>query len=154
MRKGLARNARLRIEGTRNLVAAAKAANVKRMIAQSIAFIYAPGPGARVETDPMKAAEGATALPSTRFCALEEAALSMPEGLVLRYGYLYGPGTWSNDKVRVRRRCMSTARRGPRCSRSRAARPASTMSPKTTALCRARRPSGRSASMPGFACRS
>ena len=36
--EGLARNARLRIEGTRNLVAAARAANVKRMIAQSIAF--------------------------------------------------------------------------------------------------------------------
>ena len=38
------KNARLRIEGTRNLMAAAKAADVHRVVAQSIAFIYAPGP--------------------------------------------------------------------------------------------------------------
>ena len=38
------KNARLRIEGTRNLMAAAKAAGVRRVVAQSIAFIYAPGP--------------------------------------------------------------------------------------------------------------
>src|ERR1700742_2372012 len=37
------KNSRLRIEGTRNLMAAAQAANVRRVIAQSIAFIYAPG---------------------------------------------------------------------------------------------------------------
>lgn len=38
--EGLARNARLRIEGTRNLADAAKAARVRRMITQSIAFVY------------------------------------------------------------------------------------------------------------------
>ena len=38
------KNSRLRIEGTRNLMAAAKAAGVRRVVAQSIAFIYAPGP--------------------------------------------------------------------------------------------------------------
>ena len=44
--EGLERNARLRIEGTRNLVAAAQAPPAcARMIAQSIAFIYAPGRG-------------------------------------------------------------------------------------------------------------
>jgi nucleoside-diphosphate-sugar epimerase len=36
-------NRRLRIEGTRNLVQAAGMAGVRRIIAQSIAFIYAPG---------------------------------------------------------------------------------------------------------------
>ena len=36
---GRERNARLRIDGTRNLVAAAKAAGVTRLIAQSIAFV-------------------------------------------------------------------------------------------------------------------
>src|ERR1700720_3549921 len=35
-------NRRLRIEGTRNLVSAAKMAGVRRVIAQSIAFVYAP----------------------------------------------------------------------------------------------------------------
>ena len=37
------RNARIRIEGTRNLVAAAQAAGARRFIVQSIAFAYAPG---------------------------------------------------------------------------------------------------------------
>jgi nucleoside-diphosphate-sugar epimerase len=87
--EGLARNSRLRIEGTRNLVAAAHAAGVTRLIAQSIAFIYAPGDGVRVESDPLDNSES---VPAVR--VLEEATLAMPEGIVLRYGYLYGPGTW------------------------------------------------------------
>src|SRR5260370_42582485 len=41
--EGQRRNNRLRREGTRNLVDAALAAGVKRMVAQSIAFAYAPG---------------------------------------------------------------------------------------------------------------
>ncbi len=94
--EGLARNARLRIEGTRNLVAAAKATQVARMVAQSIAFIYAPGPGARVETDPLNR-DPSAARTIAAVEALEQAVASMPEGLVLRYGYLYGPGTWSGD---------------------------------------------------------
>src|SRR5262249_30207135 len=96
--EGLARNARLRIEGTRNLVAAARAANVTRMIAQSIAFIYAPGPGARVESDPLSTDPGF--LDTIKAVeALEQGVLSLPEGVVLRYGFFYGPGTWSPDKV-------------------------------------------------------
>lgn len=94
--EGLARNARLRIEGTRNLVAAAKAAQVDRMVAQSIAFIYARGPGARVETDPLNRGP-ARAGSIEAVESLEQAVASMPQGLVLRYGYLYGPGTWSGD---------------------------------------------------------
>ncbi|HEY0224593.1 MAG TPA: NAD(P)-dependent oxidoreductase [Pseudolabrys sp.] len=95
--EGLARNSRLRVEGTRNLVAAARAAGVRRLVAQSIAFVYAPGPGLRVEADPLN---GDPALAATvdGVKALEEAALSMPEGIVLRYGLLYGEGTWSADK--------------------------------------------------------
>jgi nucleoside-diphosphate-sugar epimerase len=91
----LERNARLRIEGTRNLVAAAKAAGVTRLIAQSIAFVYAPGDGVRVETDPLDlAAAGARKRTVDGVVALEDATLQMPEGIVLRYGLLYGPGTW------------------------------------------------------------
>lgn len=97
--EGLARNARLRIEGTRNLVAAARAANVKRIIAQSIAFIYAPGAGARVESDPLTA-DPAMAGTVAAVKSLEEAVLSLPEGVVLRYGFFYGPGTWSLEKPR------------------------------------------------------
>ena len=44
MAEALVRNARIREIGTRNLVAAAAAAGAKRMVAQSIAFAYAPGP--------------------------------------------------------------------------------------------------------------
>lgn len=94
--EGLKRNARLRIEGTRNLAAAAQAAGVRRLIAQSIAFIYQPGPGPRVESDPLSDDPAmATTVEAVR--VLEDTALAMPEGIVLRYGFLYGPGTWSPD---------------------------------------------------------
>ena len=44
MGEAVVRNARIRDEGTRNLVAAAVASGVRRMVAQSIAWAYAPGP--------------------------------------------------------------------------------------------------------------
>ena len=94
----LRRNARLRIEGTANLVAAARAAGARRLIAQSIAFIYADGPEPYAEGDPLAAADGddLNALTSRGVRALEAAALNAPgsDGIVLRYGRLYGPGTW------------------------------------------------------------
>lgn len=95
--EGLARNARLRIKGTRNLAAAANAVGVKRLIAQSIAFIYAPGDGLRVESDPLSD-DPAMAATVNAVRVLEDTVLAMPEGTVLRYGFLYGPGTWSPDK--------------------------------------------------------
>ena len=99
--EGLERNARLRIAGTRNLVAAAKAAGVRRLIAQSIAFVYAPGEGARVESDPLDlAATGIRKRMVNGVVALEDATLEMPEGIVLRYGLLYGPGTWFENEKR------------------------------------------------------
>lgn len=99
--EGLARNARLRIEGTPHLVDAAKAAGVRRMITQSIAFVYAPGDGARMETDPLDtSATGARKDTVDGVVALEQATLELPEGIVLRYGFLYGPGTWFTDGKR------------------------------------------------------
>lgn len=101
--EGLERNARLRIDGTRNLVAAAKAAGVIRLIAQSIAFVYAPGEGERVETDPLDVdADGTRRRTVDGVVALEQATLSMPEGIVLRYGFLYGPGTWFESEKRAK----------------------------------------------------
>jgi nucleoside-diphosphate-sugar epimerase len=97
--EGLARNARLRIEGTRNLAAAARAAGVARMITQSIAWIYAPRAGVRVESDPLDDdAAKATTIDAVR--VLEETTLAMPEGVVLRYGFLYGPATWYEAAVK------------------------------------------------------
>jgi len=99
--EGLARNARLRIVGTRNLADAAKAAGVRRMITQSIAFVYAPGDGARDEIDPLDlSAAGARKRTVDGVVALEQATLELPEGIVLRYGYLYGPGTWFENAKR------------------------------------------------------
>jgi nucleoside-diphosphate-sugar epimerase len=90
-----AANARLRQEGTRNLVDAALAAGVRRFIAQSIAFVYAPGPQPHGEDDPLDgSAAQATSVAGVR--ALEEAVTGTTglAGIVLRYGRLYGPGTW------------------------------------------------------------
>jgi len=90
-------NRRLRIEGTANLMRAAKRAGVGRAIAQSIAFIYAPGEGMRSEDDPLDvAAEGVRQATVQGIVALEREVLETPgiDGVVLRYGYLYGPATW------------------------------------------------------------
>jgi nucleoside-diphosphate-sugar epimerase len=90
-------NRRLRIEGTRNLMQAARLAGVRRAVAQSIAFAYAPGEGARSEDDPLDvAAEGTRASTVQGIVALEREVLRTTgiDGVVLRYGYLYGPGTW------------------------------------------------------------
>ena len=43
----------MRIEGTRNLVAAAQAAAARRLIVQSVAFAYAAGNEPHAETDPL-----------------------------------------------------------------------------------------------------
>lgn len=89
------KNSRLRIEGTRNLMAAAKAAGVRRVVAQGIAFIYAPGPKPYREANPLDSSE-AQRVTIAGVAALEHAVLNTPgiDGIVLRYGRLYGPGTW------------------------------------------------------------
>jgi len=92
-------NARLRIEGTRNLMAAAQASGARRVVAQSIAFIYAPGPGPRQEGDPLDDSE-AQRRTLAGVVALENAVTQTPgiDGVVLRYGRLYGPGTWFAER--------------------------------------------------------
>jgi nucleoside-diphosphate-sugar epimerase len=89
-------NARIRIEGTRNLVAAAGAASVRRFIVQSIAFAYAPGREPHPETDPLNVADGPRVVTARGAAAMEEQVLGADglEAIVLRYGRFYGPGTW------------------------------------------------------------
>jgi nucleoside-diphosphate-sugar epimerase len=90
-------NRRLRIEGTRNLMRAAAMAGVGRVVAQSIAFVYAPGEGAREENDSLDvAAEPPRQFTVQGVLALEREVLqtSGVAGVVLRYGYFYGPDTW------------------------------------------------------------
>jgi nucleoside-diphosphate-sugar epimerase len=95
MEDAIRRNARLRTEGTRHLVDAAVAAGARRLIAQSIAWAYAPGPEPHVEDDPLDVgAQGIRAISIGGIVALERAVLDAPlEGIVLRYGQLYGPGS-------------------------------------------------------------
>jgi nucleoside-diphosphate-sugar epimerase len=99
LKASLVANARVRIEGTPNLVAAARAAGAHRLIAQSIAFSYADGPEPHGESDPLASGEGDSpgAVSARGVRALEEAVLNASgiDGIVLRYGRLYGPGTWS-----------------------------------------------------------
>ena len=86
----LPNNARLREIGTDNLVAAVVAAGATRLVAQSIAFAYAPGDRPFVEESPLDPAMSAVA-------RLEELVLGGPfDGVVLRYGRFYGPRTWSD----------------------------------------------------------
>jgi nucleoside-diphosphate-sugar epimerase len=94
--EALTRNAQLRTKGTQNLVTAALEAGARRLIAQSIAWVYAPGPEPHSEADPLNlSAVGTAAITVRGVVALEQSVLTAPrlEGIVLRYGWLYGPGT-------------------------------------------------------------
>jgi uncharacterized protein YbjT (DUF2867 family) len=74
-----AANARMRTEGTANLLAAAEAAGASRFIAQSIAWEL-PGEEA------------------VKAVAAHEAAVLGAGGVVVRYGQFYGPGTYFEDE--------------------------------------------------------
>ena len=90
------KNARIRIEGTRNLIAAAQAAAARRFIVQSIAFAYAGGGEPHPETDPLNLADPARAVTVKGAVDMERQVLSASglDAIVLRYGLLCGPGTW------------------------------------------------------------
>jgi nucleoside-diphosphate-sugar epimerase len=90
----LAANARLRVVGTRALVDAAKAAGVRRIVAQSIAFAYVDGPGPATEDVPLDPSRAGVA-------ELESAVAELPEWVVLRYGMFYGPDTWFAPDARM-----------------------------------------------------
>ncbi len=96
MSEGLKRNARLRIDGTRNLVEAALRAGARRIVAQSIAFVYAPGREPHEERDAlMTSSEEPWRSTMEGVVTLERLVTATPglDGLVLRYGMFYGPGT-------------------------------------------------------------
>ncbi len=72
-------NARIRVEGTRNLIDAMAGAAHAKIVAQSVAWDMRPG----AEADAVN--------------SLEQAVLAA-DGVVLRYGFLYGPGTYFEDQ--------------------------------------------------------
>jgi nucleoside-diphosphate-sugar epimerase len=85
-------NAALRINGTRNLADAAAEAGARRFIAQSISWVYRPGEAPAAEDEPLDL--DASGGPVHAVAELEAQTARSPEWVVLRYGSLYGPGTW------------------------------------------------------------
>ena len=96
---------RLRIEGTKNLIAAAKAVGTRRYVVESMIFGYGYGHvgdahiteeddfGRPVGFTPAQPAiDGLNALESQ-----VQAAAGDLEGVILRYGLFYGPGVGSTD---------------------------------------------------------
>ena len=97
VKRGFDLTSRLRREVSGTLVSAARAAGARRIIAQSISFAYRPGPGVRSESDPLwTEAKGQIGVLTTSLAALEAATPGDTglEGVVLRYGSFYGPGTY------------------------------------------------------------
>lgn len=73
-------NARIRVEGTRNLLDALPPGQHTKVVAQSVAWTMPPG----AEADAVSALE---------------AAVLQAHGVVLRYGFLYGPGTYFPEEL-------------------------------------------------------
>ncbi len=99
MRVAAVFNHRIRLEGGANVLAAAQAAGVRRYLRQSIAFWATPGPGLADEETPLALdASPAVATDARVVAELEHRLLENRnlEGIVLRYGFFYGPGTWFN----------------------------------------------------------
>jgi nucleoside-diphosphate-sugar epimerase len=97
-----AKNARIRTEGTRNLLAAARIAGARRFVVQSIAFAYAAGGEPHSETEPLNLNDPTRAVTVKGALEMEQQILGEPafEAIVLRYGLLYGPGTWQETAGR------------------------------------------------------
>jgi 2-alkyl-3-oxoalkanoate reductase len=151
---------RLRTEGTDYLLEGARTAGARRFIAQSYGnWNYArTGTGLKTEQDPFDATPPANqkqTLAAIRYMESAVAGAEGIEGIALRYGNFYGPGTGlAMDgaivaQVRKRRlpivgngsgvwrSCTRTTRRPPQSPRSGTARPAYTTWP-TTSRCRCR----------------
>jgi 2-alkyl-3-oxoalkanoate reductase len=86
---------RLRTEGTRILIDAAHAAGARRMVAQSIVLVYAPGPPGTVhiESDPVNLNPRKSYRQTGGALVELERQVLAAGGQVLRYGFFYGPGS-------------------------------------------------------------
>lgn len=99
---------KLRIEGGGNLHRAAVARGVRRYIQQSSAFLLDAKGALADESSPLAVnASPLAASYAQMYASLEQRALESPiEGVVLRYGFFYGPNTWyapdggAGDQVR------------------------------------------------------
>ena len=94
----LAPTSRLRTEGTDNILEAARAAGARRVIAQSYGLWYYEGADDRlsVETDRLEPNPPGSMTQVVRAIHHVESGVTGAEGidgLALRYGFFYGPGT-------------------------------------------------------------
>jgi nucleoside-diphosphate-sugar epimerase len=96
---------RVRTEGTRILVDAALATGADRIVAQSVAFVYAPT-GDRIKEEDVPLFTDAPPPLGAVVAAVAELERRVTgtagiEGIVLRYGMLYGPGTYYDRRGSV-----------------------------------------------------
>jgi nucleoside-diphosphate-sugar epimerase len=97
MRAAAERDRKVRLEGNMNLLAALRAAGVRRYLLQSSGFWYAPGAGLADESVSFIAGGSPGIEAGARtYLELETRASATPgiEFVALRYGFFYGPGTW------------------------------------------------------------
>lgn len=102
---------RLRLEGGGNLLAAARRCGARRYLQQSSAFFLRPGLGLGGETDGLAVDASPRVAASARtYAELEDRLLAAGdiEGVILRYGFFYGPGTWYHGDGA----CADQVRRG------------------------------------------
>src|SRR5215213_5335381 len=97
MKSGLEATNRVRTKGTANLIAAARAAGARRIVAQSVAFAYGPkATGLYDESDPLYVdgpAPGAETAAGVAELERQVTNADGLEGLALRFGFWYGPRT-------------------------------------------------------------
>src|ERR1041384_3430660 len=97
MRAAAERDRKLRLEGGQNVHQAARTAGAKRYLVQSTGFFYGPGAGLASETDSLavNASPGVSGRVRT-YLEIEKRGLGSREmeGVALRYGFFYGPGTY------------------------------------------------------------
>jgi 2-alkyl-3-oxoalkanoate reductase len=100
---------KLRLEGGGNLHRAAMACGVRRYVQQASGFFLEPGSGLADESAGLAVDASPRVAASARtYAELEARVLNAGamEGIALRYGFFYGPGTWyhpdgaSADQVR------------------------------------------------------
>ena len=157
MEAALVRNARIRDEGTRNLVRAAKAAGVKKIIAQSIAFVYAPDAPQPVTEDAplLDFAEPAYGETARAVHSLEQQITTDPAfiGVVLRYGCLYARARALMRLWTLPHLCTRKRRRTRRCWRCNARNRRFTTQRMTMRGCLVKKRNASWGLMRGFGCK-